>query len=218
MGKDEGMPIRVLIADDHAVVRDGLSLVLSQLDGFDVVGEAATGDEAVKQAVILKPDVVLMDVQMPGLDGVEATRQITDLVPSVAVLMLSMFSDEAATVGAMRAGARGYLLKGAGHADVAAALHAVVAGQAIFGQGVADVLLAQIGTPTRDYPFPKLSDREREVLDLLVAGKRTNEIAAALFVSPKTVSNQLTSIYGKLGVADRTTAILLAREQGLPFR
>ena len=134
--------------------------------------------------------------------------------------MLSMYSDEAAAVGAMRAGARGYLLKGAGHAEVAAALQAVVAGQAIFGQGVADVLLAQIGTagPTRDYPFPKLSEREREVLDLLVAGKRTNEIAAALFVSPKTVSNQLTSIYGRLGVADRTAAILLAREQGLPFR
>jgi DNA-binding NarL/FixJ family response regulator len=161
-----------------------------------------------------------MDVQMPGLDGVEATRQITDLVPSVAVLMLSMYSDEAAAVGAMRAGARGYLLKGAGHAEVTAALQAVVAGQAIFGQGVADVLLAQIGTagPTRDYPFPRLSEREREILDLLVAGKRTNEIAAAQFVSPKTVSNQLTSIYGKLGVADRTAAILLAREQGLPFR
>ena len=214
------MPIRVLVADDHAVVRDGLSLVLSQLDGFEVVGEAATGDEAVKQAVILKPDVVLMDIQMPGLDGVEATRQITDLMPSVAVLMLSMYSDEATAVGAMRAGARGYLLKGAGHAEVTAALHAVVAGQAIFGQGVADVLLAQIGTagPTRVYPFPKLSEREREVLDLLVVGERTNEIAAALFVSPKTVSNQLTSIYGKLGVAGRTDAILLAREHGLPFR
>jgi DNA-binding NarL/FixJ family response regulator len=120
----------------------------------------------------------------------------------------------------MRAGARGYLLKGAGHADVAAALRAVVAGQAIFGQEVADVLLARIGTagPARDYPFPKLSEREREVLDQVVAGKRTNEIAAALFVSPKTVSNQLTSIYGKLGVAHRTEAILLAREQGLPHR
>jgi len=214
------MSIRVLIADDHAVVRDGLALVLGQLDGFDVVGEAATGDEAVKQATILKPDVILMDVQMPGLDGVEATRQITQLVPSAAVLMLSMYSDEAAAVSAMRAGARGYLLKGARHAEVAAALRAVVAGQAIFGEGVADVLLAQIGTagPTRDYPFPTLSEREREVLDLLVAGKRTNEIASALFVSPKTVSNQLTSIYGKLGVADRTEAILLAREQGLPFR
>jgi DNA-binding NarL/FixJ family response regulator len=214
------MPIRVLVADDHAVVRDGLSLVLSQLDGFEVVGEAATGDEAVRQAVILKPDVVLMDIQMPGLDGVEATRQITDLMPSVAVLMLSMYSDEATAVGAMRAGARGYLLKGAGHAEVTAALHAVVAGQAIFGQGVADVLLAHIGTagPTRAHPFPKLSEREREVLDLLVVGKRTNEIAAALFVSPKTVSNQLTSIYGKLGVAGRTEAILLAREHGLPFR
>lgn len=214
------MSIRVLIADDHAVVRDGLSLVLSQLDGFDVVGEAATGIEAVKQAVLLKPDVVLMDIQMPGLGGVEATRQITDLVPSVAVLMLSMYGDETTAVGAMRAGARGYLLKGAGHADVVAALHAVVAGQAIFGEGVADVLLAQIGTagPTREYPFPKLSEREREVLDLLLAGKRTNEIAATLFVAPKTVSNQLTSIYGKLGVVDRTAAVVLAREQGLPLR
>jgi DNA-binding NarL/FixJ family response regulator len=161
-----------------------------------------------------------MGAQTPGLGGVEATRRITDLVPRVAVLMLSMYSDEPAAVGAMRAGARGYLLKGAGHADVTAALRAVVAGQAIFGQGVADLLLAQIGAsgPTRDYPFPKLSEREREVLDLLVAGKRTTEIAATLFVSPKTVSNQLTSIYGKLGVADRTAAILLAREHGLPFR
>lgn len=212
--------IRVLIADDHAVVRDGLSLLLSQLDGFDVVGEAATGDEAVKQAVLLKPDVVLMDIQMPGLDGIEATRRITDLVPGVAVLMLSMFGDDAAALGATRAGARGYLLKGAGHADVAAALRAVVSGQAVFGEGVADVLLGRIRavSPSAEYPFPQLSEREREVLDLLVAGRRSNEIAAALFVSPKTVSNQLTSIYAKLGVDGRTGAILLAREQGLPLR
>ncbi len=212
--------IRVLIADDHAVVRDGLSLVLSQLDGFDVVGEAATGDEAVKQAVLLKPDVVLMDIQMPGLDGIEATRRITDLVPGVAVLMLSMYGDDAAALGATRAGARGYLLKGAGHADVAAALRAVVSGQAVFGEGVADVLLGRIRavSPSAEYPFPQLSEREREVLDLLVAGRRSNEIAAALFVSPKTVSNQLTSIYAKLGVDGRTGAILLAREQGLPLR
>jgi DNA-binding NarL/FixJ family response regulator len=212
--------IRVLIADDHAVVRDGLCLVLSQLDGFDVVGEAATGDEAVKQALLLKPDVVLMDIQMPGLDGIEATRRIADLVPGVAVLMLSMFGDDEAALGAMRAGARGYLLKGAGHADVAAALRSVVSGQAIFGQEVADVLLGRIRDlpPAADYPFPRLSEREREVLDLLVAGSRTNEIAAALFVSPKTVSNQLTSIFAKLGVDSRTGAILLAREQGLPLR
>jgi DNA-binding NarL/FixJ family response regulator len=212
--------IRVLIADDHAVVRDGLSLLLSQLDGFDVVGEASTGDEAVKQAVLLKPDVVLMDIQMPGLDGIEATRRVTDLVPGVAVLMLSMYGDDAAALGATRAGARGYLLKGAGHADVAAALRAVVSGQAVFGQGVADVLLGRIRavSPSAEYPFPQLSEREREVLDLLVAGRRSNEIAAALFVSPKTVSNQLTSIYAKLGVDGRTGAILLAREQGLPLR
>ncbi len=214
------MTIRVLIADDHAVVRDGLALVLTHLDGFEVVGEAATGHDAVKEAVLLKPDVILMDVQMPGLDGVEATRRVTELIPGVAVLMLSMFSDEAAAVGAMAAGARGYLLKGAGHADVAAALRAVVAGQVIFGQEVADVLLAQIGAggvePT--YPFPRLSGRERQVLDLLAAGRRTHEIASALSLSPKTVSNQLTSIYNKLGVADRAEAILRAREEGLPLR
>jgi DNA-binding NarL/FixJ family response regulator len=210
------MPIRVLIADDHAVVRDGLALVLSQLDGFEVVGEAASGDEAVKQAVLLKPDVVLMDVQMPGLDGVEATRQVAARAPGVAVLILSMYGDEAAAVGAVAAGARGYLLKGAGHAEVAAALRAVVAGQAVLGQEVADVLLSRIAHDrTAPHPFPRLSDREREVLDLLVAGRRTSEIAAALFVSPKTVSNQLTSIYAKLGVADRAEAILLAREHGL---
>ncbi|MCP3424448.1 response regulator transcription factor [Nocardioides pinisoli] len=214
------MSIRVLIADDHAVVRDGLALVLGHLEGFEVVGEAATGHDAVKQAVLLKPDVILMDVQMPELDGVEATRKVTELLPGVAVLMLSMYSDEAAAVGAMAAGARGYLLKGASHADVAAALRAVVAGQAIFGQEVADVLLAQIGTGgvQRPYPFPRLSERERQVLDLLVAGNRTNQIASALFVSSKTVSNQLTSIYHKLGVVDRTEAILLARDKGLPLR
>ncbi|MGH3457024.1 response regulator [Aeromicrobium sp.] len=214
------MSIRVLIADDHTVVRDGLNLMLTHLDGFEVVGEAADGDEAVKQAVRLRPDVVLMDVQMPGLDGVEATRQITELAPKVAVLMLSMYGDDATTIGSMRAGARGYLLKGAGRDEVAAALRAVVSGQAILGQGVADALLARIGSVTAvaDYPFPELSDREREVLALLAAGHRTNEIATTLFVSPKTVSNQLTSVYAKLGVADRTEAILLAHEHGISRR
>ena len=214
------MPIRVLIADDHAVVRDGLALVLNQLDGFEVVGEAATGDQAVKQAVLLQPDVVLMEIQMPGIDGVEATRQVVTRAPRVAVLVLSMYGDEAAAVGAMTAGARGYLLKGAGHAEVAAALRAVVAGQAVLGGEVAELLLSRIGAAGRPstYPFPTLTEREREVLDRLVAGARTNEIAASLSLSPKTVSNQLTSIYSKLGVVDRTEAILLARERGLGSR
>ncbi|HCB04936.1 MAG TPA: response regulator transcription factor [Nocardioides sp.] len=214
------VPIRVLIADDHAVVRDGLALVLTQLDGFEVVGEAADGEAAVRQAVILKPDAILMDIQMPGMDGIEATRQIARLVPGSAVLMLSMYDDEAAAVGAVRAGARGYLLKGAGHDEVAAALRAVVSGQATFGPGVADALLATISASESvpDYPFPELSDREREVLDRLATGQRTNEIAASMFVARKTVSNQLTSIYKKLGVADRTEAIVLAHDRGLPLR
>ena len=211
------MPIRVLIADDHAVVRDGLSLVLSQLDGFAVVGEAATGHEAVKQAVLLKPDVVLMDVQMPGLDGVEATRQITDRLPSVAVLMLSMYSDEAAAVGAMRAGARGYLLKGAEQDEIADAIRAVVRGQAIFGPGIASRLLDHFANPPApaEDPFPELTPREREILELLAEGRRTADIAGALHLSPKTVSNNLTTIFAKLEVADRTAAVIRARERGL---
>ncbi|WP_084100288.1 response regulator transcription factor [Knoellia flava] len=214
------MAIRVLVVDDHAVVREGVALVLSQLDGFEVVGEVGTGDDAVREAVTLRPDVVLMDVRMPGLDGVEATRRIAQLVPRTAVLILSMYGDEDTAVAAVRAGARGYVLKGASHDEVADALRAVVSGQAVFGRGVADGVLGRVGgaAPVTGHPFPGLTEREREVLDLLVRGHWTADIAARLFLSPKTVSNQLTSIYAKLGVADRTGAVLLAREQGLRSR
>jgi DNA-binding NarL/FixJ family response regulator len=210
--------IRVLLADDHAVVRDGLRAVLSQLDGFEVVGEAATGGQAVATARRTRPDVVLMDVRMPDIDGVEATRRIREIVPDTAVLMLTMFDDDVTVAAAIKAGARGYLLKDAGHAEIANALRAVVSGQAIFGAGVAGRLLTALSTTTRpaaDYPFPQLGAREREILEMLVRGRRTSEMAAALHLSPKTISNQLTVIFRKLGTGDRAEAVLLARDRGL---
>lgn len=213
------MTVRIVLVDDHAVVRDGLTAVLGQLDGFEVVGEAATGAQAVERVCALRPDVVLMDVRMPDLDGIEATRQLQTLAPECAVLMLTMYEDDATVFGAMRAGARGYLLKDAGHEDVANAVRAVVGGQAVFGSGVAARMLAFFSAdPAPDsavYPFPQLTAREREVLELLATGRRTSEIAASLFLSPKTISNQLTAIFTKLGVADRTAAVVRARESGL---
>ena len=211
--------IRVLIADDHPVVRRGLRALLSTVDGFEVVGEAADGAEAVREAQLTRPDVVLMDVRMPDLDGVEATRRIRKAVPETAVLMLTMYDDDATVFTAMQAGARGYLLKGAEQDDIADAIRAVVRGQAIFGPGIAGRVLGYFSSPpspapTED-PFPELTAREREILELLAEGKRTSAIASALFLSPKTVSNNLTSIFAKLEVADRAEAIIRAREHGL---
>lgn len=211
--------IRVLIADDHPVVRRGLSALLATVEGFEVAGEAADGEEAVREAQLLHPDVVLMDVRMPGLDGVEATRRIRKAVPGTAVLMLTMYDDDATVFTAMQAGAMGYLLKGAEQEDIADAIRAVVRGQAIFGPGIASRVLGYFSSPpvpaaTED-PFPELTAREREILELLAEGRRTAAIAQALFLSPKTVSNNLTSIFAKLEVADRAEAIIRARERGL---
>ncbi|GAB4011534.1 response regulator [Nocardioides ultimimeridianus] len=214
------MTIRVLVADDHTVVRDGLSAVLGRLEGFEVVGEARDGEEAVKQVQLLRPDVALMDIRMPGVDGVEATRRIVAVAPATAVLMLTMYDDDATVLAAIRAGARGYLLKDAGHEEIATALRAVVAGQVVYGPAVAARMLAALTDPPRGPlptppPFPELTDRERSILELLAAGRRTGEIAAELYLSPKTVSNQLTTIFAKLGVTDRTGAVIRAREGGL---
>jgi DNA-binding NarL/FixJ family response regulator len=211
--------IRVLIADDHPVVRRGLTALLSTVEGFTVVGEAADGESAVRETQLMRPDVVLMDVRMPDLDGVEATRRIRSAVPDTAVLMLTMYDDDATVFTAMQAGARGYLLKGAEQDDIADAIRAVVRGQAIFGPGIATRVLGYFSSPPVPEPaadpFPELTDREREILELLAEGKRTAAIASALFLSPKTVSNNLTSIFAKLEVADRAEAIIRAREHGL---
>jgi DNA-binding NarL/FixJ family response regulator len=211
--------IRVLIADDHPVVRSGLTALLGTLEEFEVVGEAVDGASAAREAQLLKPDVVLMDVRMPGTDGVEATRRIRAIAPGTAVLILTMHDDDATVFTAMRAGAHGYLLKGAGQEEIAGAIRAVAAGQAIFGPGIAARLLEHFAaTPPQTAaadPFPELTPREKEILQLLAQGRRTAEIATTLHISPKTVSNNLTAIFGKLQVSDRTAAIIRAREHGL---
>ena len=211
------MTIRVLLADDHPVVRRGLRALLTTIDGFEVVGESVDGESAVKEAQLLRPDVVLMDVRMPGIGGVEATRQIRARTPEVAVLVLTMFDDDATVFTAMQAGARGYLLKGAEQEDIAAAIRSVASGQAIFGPGIAARVLDLFAAPPADAPtsFPELTPRERDILALLADGRRTSAIAEALFLSPKTVSNNLTAIFAKLEVTDRAAAIIRAREGGL---
>jgi len=212
-------PIRIVVADDHPVVRGGLVAMLRTIPGLDVVGEASDGDAAVHAVLEYRPDVILMDVRMPGRDGIEATRQIRELVPECRVLMVTMYDDDATVFTAMQAGAQGYLLKDAEQDDIVRAVHGVVAGEAIFGPGVAARVLAYFSDPPRavaaESPFPELTDRERDVLDLLAQGRRNADIAAQLYLSPKTVSNHLTVIFTKLQVAGRGEAIVRAREGGL---
>ena len=212
-------PIAVLIADDHPVVRGGLRALIGTLPGFVVVGEATTGLEAVAAAAALRPDVVIMDIRMPELDGTEATRRIAATVPGVAVLVLTMYDDDDTVFAAMQAGARGYLLKGAAQDDIDRALRAVVAGEAIFGPGIASRVLGYFSaTRPADVPFPTLTAREREILDHVAAGERNSVIARRLSLAPKTVSNHLSSIFAKLAVADRAEAIVRARDSGLGRR
>ena len=213
------VPIRIIVADDHPVVRGGLVALLRTIPSLDVVGEASDGDTAVRLAQEHRPDVVIMDVRMPGMDGVEATRQIREQTPESRVLILTMYDDDATVFTAMKAGAQGYLLKESEQDDIVRAVHAVVAGEAIFGPGVAARVLGYFAEPppavAAEYPFPELTHRERQVLALLAQGRSNADIAAELFLSPKTVSNQLTAIFAKLQVASRGEAIVRARDGGL---
>jgi len=210
------MTLRIVIADDHGIVREGLGALLSAHDGYGLVGTAATGAEAVRAAVTLRPDVLVMDIQMPDATGIEATRQITRVAPDVAVLMLTMFDDDESVFAAMRAGARGYVLKGAAPDNVIRAIAAVAAGEAIFGPGIARRALAYLSRPHTDHTaFPELTPREREVLNLLAAGLGNTAIANRLGVATATVSNHITSIFAKLQVASRAEAIIRARSAGL---
>jgi DNA-binding NarL/FixJ family response regulator len=216
--------LRILVVDDHPVVRSGLSALLRTIDGLVVVGEASDGESAIAAVEEHRPDVVLMDVRLPGIDGIESTRRIRAARPEAKVLVLTMYDDEATVFTAMQAGASGYLLKDAEQEEIVRAVRAVAAGELIFGPGVAARVIGYFaGAPPAAieadvYPFPELTDREREVLDLLAAGDRTAAIARKLYLSPKTVSNQLTSIFAKLQVAGRVEAIMRARQGGLGSR
>jgi DNA-binding NarL/FixJ family response regulator len=210
------MTVRVVIADDHPLVRSGLRAALDPLEELEVVAEAATGSAAVREAVLHRPDVVVMDLQMPGLSGIEATRELRRAVPEASVLVLTMFEDDDSIFEAMAAGARGYVLKGAEAREIARAITAVAAGEAIFGPAVAARVLSFFATPPAPpAPFPELTARERQVLDLLATGRGNHQIAERLGLSAKTVANHLSAIFGKLQVADRTQAILRARDAGL---
>jgi DNA-binding NarL/FixJ family response regulator len=210
--------LRILIADDHPMVRDGLRMALLELPYAEVVGEAVNGTEVVELARQLQPDVVLMDLHMPGMSGVEATRHIVQVSPHVAVLVLTMYDSKSAVFAALRAGARGYLLKGADQDEIVAAVRAVARGESVFGPGIATRLLEYfaIAHGAQLAPvFPELTDREREILELIAQGKSNQEITKELQVSPKTVRNHISNIFAKLHVADRAQAIVRAREAGL---
>lgn len=210
-------PIRVLIADDNAEFREGLHALLAASPEVEVAARAATGDEAIEFVARTQPDVVLMDLQMPGLNGIEATRRIVGASPHIGVLMLTMFEDDDSVIAAMRAGARGYVLKGAPKAELLLAILAVAGGQAIFSPALARRLMGlfQPRGRTGSELFPELSDREREVLAFVARGHSNSAIAEDLGLSLKTVQNHVSSILAKLQLADRTQAVLRAREAGL---
>jgi DNA-binding NarL/FixJ family response regulator len=207
---------RILIADDHALLRSGLRALFESLEGLEVVGEAQNGREAVELAEQLQPDIVIMDIHMPEMDGIEATRRLAASTPATAILVLTMHEDDESVFAAMRAGARGYLLKGAEQDDVTRAIAAVGRGEAIFGPAVASRILKFFAAgPRPAEPFPELTAREREILDLMASGLSNPEIAQRLFLSPKTISNNVSLIFDKLQVADRSKAIVRARRAGL---
>jgi len=213
----EEVPVRVLVADDHPVFRDGLAMLLGSVGGIDVVATAANGEQAVALAREHRPDVVVMDVQMPGLNGIEATRRLAAEAPEIGVVVLTMSEEDGTVFAAVRAGARGYLVKGAEQDEIVRAISAVAAGGVVFGASlarrIADFFAA--APPAQATAFPQLTAREREILDLVAAGRTNAQIAAALYLSPKTVRNNVSSVFAKLQVADRAEAIIRAREAGL---
>ncbi len=210
-------PIRILIADDHPHFRDGLHALLLSAPDIEVVGEAMDGKEAVKLAAGLQPDVILMDLNMPDMGGIEATRRILHTSPHISVLVISMHEDDDSVFAALQAGARGYLLKGALKAEILRAIRAVTSGEAIFGPGIARRVMGFFSTPKPLAPrtFPELTEREGEILTLVAQGRSNLEIAEQLFLSLKTVQNHVSNTFRKLQVADRAQAVIRAREAGL---
>jgi DNA-binding NarL/FixJ family response regulator len=209
--------IRVLIADDHTLFREGLSALLASVSDIDVVGETASGQETLVKADELEPDVILMDIQMPDLNGIEATRRILSDHPHMGIIMLTMFQDDDSVFAAMRAGARGYVLKGADQSVLLRAVHAVANGESLFSPVIAERLMqyfANLKPGASAGIFPELTSREREILTLIAQGATNADIATKLTLSIKTVRNHVSNIFSKLQVADRVQAAIRAREAG----
>ena len=210
--------IRIIVADDHTLFRDGLTALLNSVPDLEIVGQSASGSEAISQADELQPDVVLMDIQMPGINGIDATRRIVNTSPHIGVIVVTMFEDNDSVFAAMRAGARGYVLKGADQDEMLRAIRAVARGEALFGPAIAMRLVeffASIKPGLSPDLFPELTDRERQVLELVAQGKNNNTIAGELYISLKTVRNHVSNIFSKLQVADRAGAIIIARDAGM---
>ena len=207
-------PLRILIADDHLVVREGLRAILEAADDLTLVGEAADGAEAVQLAGELSPDVVLMDLRMPGVDGIEAIRQIKARYPEVEIVILTTYDDDENIVRGLRAGARGYLLKDTGRKVLFEAIRAAARGESLLPSAVIDKIVAHLAEPQPAEAKP-LSDREQEVLVLLAQGAANKEIAARLYITERTVKAHVTSIFNKLGVNSRTEAVAVAMRSGL---
>lgn len=212
--------ITVLIVDDHLPFRTGLRALLESTPALTVVGDVGSGEEAIRLAATLQPDVILMDIQMSALNGIEATRQILATSPHIAILILTMFEDDDFVFAGLRAGARGYLLKGTMKADLLRAIQSVASGEAIFGAGIARRVVqyfaeARPANAIPPYAFPELTQREREILDLIASHESNAEIAGRLGLSLKTIRNHVSNIFSKLQVVDRAQAILRAREAGI---
>ena len=210
--------LRILIADDHPLFRDGLRVLLESVNDMQVVGEATSGEDVVALASALQPEVILMDIKMPGLNGIEATRRILSAAPGIKILIVSMFEDDDSVFAALRAGARGYILKGAVQAETLRAIRAVGNGEAIFSPAIAQRVIQYFASPRAGAlppAFPELTEREYEILQLIAQRATNMEIAAKLVLSPKTVRNHVSNIFSKLHVADRTEAMMAARIAGL---
>lgn len=210
--------ISILIADDEPAFRSGLRALLKSVDVLALVGDAETGGEAIRLAAELQPDIILMDINMPGDNGIEATRRILHASPHIGILILTMFEDDDSVFAAMRAGARGYLLKGALKAEILRAIQTVGGGGVVFGAAIAQRMMryfAGVKPVESSDLFPELTDREREILNLIAEGLNNSDIAQRLTLSSKTVRNHITNIFSKLQVADRAQAIVRARDAGL---
>jgi DNA-binding NarL/FixJ family response regulator len=214
-------PLQLLVADDSEAFRAGLAALVSSVDDMVVVGDATDGDEAIALALDLQPDVVLMDLNMPGRNGIEATRAIVSSAPHIAVLVLTMHEDDESVFAAVQAGARGYLIKGARQAELLRAVRAVAEGGAVFGPAIARRMVdffAAAAKASMTSAFPDLTAREREILDLIARGRANAQIAEQLVLSSKTVRNNVSNIFTKMQVVDRAQAIVKAREAGIGGR